>query len=89
MLVLYEVDLTFRILKNLVHGLLIVTLHRPDLVDETANEFFLLTYRISMVLIFLINLLSMLFVDGSLGIAELPLLLQLLLLKGLILGGIL
>ena len=89
MLVLYEVDLTFRILKNLVHGLLIVTLHRPDLVDQTANEFFLLTYRISMVLIFLINLLSMLFVDGSLGIAELPLLLQLLLLKGLILGGIL
>ena len=89
LLLLDEIDLTSRIFVNLVHSLLVVSLHRPDLLDETVNEFFLFTDGICMVLVLLVDLLSMLFVDGSLGIAELPLLLQLLLLKGLILRGIL
>ena len=82
-------DLIVCILCDLVHSFLIVAFHGFNVLLEQVDELFLFANGVGMILVLLIDLLGVLLVNGSLGIAEFPLLLQLLLLQGLIFCGIL
>ena len=64
----------------MVHGLLVITLHRFDILIEQVDKLLFPADSVGMSLVLLVDLLGMLLVDGGLGIAELSLLLQLLLL---------
>ena len=72
--------------SDLVHRLGVISLHGNDVLFEMGDLILFLSNRILMVLLLLVDLLSVLLVDGSLGISELSGLLLLLFLKGLVPG---
>ena len=77
-------DFRFSILFNLTHSLLIIPLHRLDVLLQVSDLLILLRHGILMSLLLLVHLFSMTFIDLSLGIAELTGLFLLLFLEGLV-----
>ena len=83
------VDFGLSIFKNLFRRFRVILLHRLNLLSQVLDLLFLLGHVVLMSLLLIIDFHSVIFVDGSLGIAELSCLLRLLLLEGLIACGIL
>lgn len=73
-------DLLLSIFSDLLHRFLIISLHRFNVVSKVRDLLILLSDGILMILLFLVDLLGVLFVDRSLCISELSSLLLLLLL---------
>ena len=77
-------DLRLSVLGDLLHRLIIVPLHRFDVVAEVGNLLVFFGDSVLMVLLLLVHLLGVFLVDCSLGISKLSSFLLLLLLEGLV-----
>ena len=65
-------DFVLGILVDLVHRLFVISLHSNDVLFQVGDLLFLFTDLILVVLLLLVDLFSVLFVDGSLSVSELP-----------------
>ena len=81
-------DLVVSILGDLIHRLTIVVDHRVNVLSQVSDLLLLLRKRILVILFFLVQLLSVLFVHVFLGFTEATCLLLLMLLQSLILSCI-
>ena len=77
------------VIINLIHHFFVVALHGLYGLLEMSDLLFFLVDRILVVLLLLVDLFSMLFIDCSLSITELPGFLLLLFLESLVARGIL